>query len=459
MIFWGLFVLFVLPIVGIISFIGCVLGAISLYRTVSRKGKISFVSNLLVFLSCSLSLWAFHSGLVQRIQRRQSKLDYYIEKNNIKAVRRLLKKGANADSPNKNGLTPLHIAVILQNRELLETLIENNANVNALSTCHGHEGQTALHILAKPSGSSNHDNWDDIAIAKFLLQHGANPNIRAVDGVWPERTDVTPLTLAYEVGNKELANLLLSHGAEVNVSGGNSEMSLFHLAIKKCDTEMINTLIARHADITVKQENNQTPFDYAIDYASKEIFELLIVNYPEMVNAVNEKRGGEMPLCVAASRGRVEIVELLISNGADVTAKINAGATALHWTKKKEIAELLLSKGSDVNAKTDTGITPLHIAAGGTNEELVKFLIAHGADVNARDINGKTPLHRVTISWSKEVAEILVAHGADIYAKDKQGRTFVSMAKGSRKRTGDAGSRLQETLIFLEELERAGGKK
>ena len=65
---------------------------------------------------------------------------------------------------------------------------------------------------------------------------------------------------------------------------------------------------------------------------------------------------------VAAFYGRKEIVELLLSKGADVNAKDSKGETALMvaaFYGRKETVELLLSKGADVNAKDNEGKTAL----------------------------------------------------------------------------------------------------
>jgi hypothetical protein len=70
--------------------------------------------------------------------------------------------------------------------------------------------------------------------------------------------------------------------------------------------------------------------------------------------------------------------------------------------EKARIVELLLTKGANPNAKTrGGGSTPLHIAAFAGNFEVVKLLLTHKADVSATDGEGKTPLQRVTMMQKK----------------------------------------------------------
>jgi hypothetical protein len=53
---------------------------------------------------------------------------------------------------------------------------------------------------------------------------------------------------------------------------------------------------------------------------------------------------------------------------------------------------LLLEKGADVNAKFNIGATALHQAAGGGHKAVVETLL--GAHVSAKDKNGRTALGR-----------------------------------------------------------------
>ncbi|MBC8869960.1 MAG: ankyrin repeat domain-containing protein [Planctomycetes bacterium] len=93
-----------------------------------------------------------------------------------------------------------------------------------------------------------------------------------------------------------------------------------------------------------------------------------------------EQPGGSTPLLVAAAFGRLEAARTLIEKGANVNAKSNDGATALHGAAffcHTEMVKLLLVKGAEVDAKNKKGETPLDAVAGQWSPELegiYKFL-------------------------------------------------------------------------------------
>ena len=69
-----------------------------------------------------------------------------------------------------------------------------------------------------------------------------------------------------------------------------------------------------------------------------------------------------------------------------MNAKDDIGWTPLHaaaWHRQKEVVELLISKGADVNAKDDVGKTPLDTAIGGTAELLRKHGGKTGEELKA----------------------------------------------------------------------------
>ncbi len=76
---------------------------------------------------------------------------------------------------------------------------------------------------------------------------------------------------------------------------------------------------------------------------------------------IRENTMGSTPLMVACSiEGTDEIVELLLSKGADVNIKASYdGRTALMWAanNSQKYVELLLAKGAEVNVKGVDGMT------------------------------------------------------------------------------------------------------
>ena len=364
----------------------------------------------------------------------------------IQAVEEHLAAGADVNSKDWYGYTPLHIAAARNSPiEIAELLIANGADVNAKD----YFGSTPLHSAV----SEGHKE-----IAKLLVAAGADVNVK--DGWGGD----TPLDWAEEgsgwdspeikAAKKEIALLLREHGGKTT-----AELGALIDAAKNGDFEAIKQAIADGVDVNVKGGWGElTPLHEAAGGGHKEIVELLIVNGAD-VNAKDE--GGLTPLHFAASGGHKEIVELLIVNGADVNAKDESGLTPLHSAvgSARLVVEMLIAAGADVNAKIDPfGDTPLDWAIGGeaetagllrehggkTGEELppatlfeavyrddlegMKDLLAEGADVNAMDKDGNTPLHIVTHSGHKEMIKLLISNGAHVNAKDEGGWTPLHFA-------------------------------
>jgi ankyrin repeat protein len=149
----------------------------------------------------------------------------------------------------------------------------------------------------------------------------------------------------------------------------------------------------------------------------------LLAGNPGLVNARGILLGGT-PLHVAARRGKKDVAELLLANGADVNARDKMGKTPLHDAARhnsKDVAELLLAKGADVNARDKRGRTPLHLAARYNSKDVAELLLANKADVNAKNNNGETSLHVAAIKNNKNMVEFLLANGADVNARDRLG--------------------------------------
>lgn len=97
---------------------------------------------------------------------------------------------------------------------------------------------------------------------------------------------------------------------------------------------------------------------------------------------VKDSTDKSMSLRMAANAGRLEEVEQLLSEGADINARAGNGMTPLilaSWRGHTKVVELLLRKGADVNAKTNIGSTALKLAREKGHKKIIALLRKHGA--------------------------------------------------------------------------------
>ncbi len=127
----------------------------------------------------------------------------------------------------------------------------------------------------------------------------------------------------------------------------------------------------------------------------------------------------EKEIIKAAKAGAASRVkELLAQDASLISARDADGSTPLHcatWKGHLNVVELLLSHGANVNAKNNNdhwGTTPLHAAAHANQRAIAELLIAHGADIQATNLNGRTPLAETEFHKAKPVANLLKQHGA-----------------------------------------------
>ena len=269
---WIIFVFFVLPVTVVISFVGCVLGCISLCRTALRNGKIWLVLNLLVFIaSSSVIVWSYRDYINWKLSD-EHKMEKAIKKGNVEAVKKYVKKGADVNFINRHEETALMCAISIHNFEIIKILLNNKADVNKT----GYHKITPLHHLCDSSNDqvSGNDKWDDFEVAKLLLEHGANPN--AVCD-WPNKT---PLLIAAEQGNEEIVDLLLAHGADINQRGiwtpGQSGNTALHYAAWKGNMKLAVFLLNKGADVNIKGVNKETPLHKAEGPNKEEMVKLLL---------------------------------------------------------------------------------------------------------------------------------------------------------------------------------------
>jgi ankyrin repeat protein len=149
----------------------------------------------------------------------------------------------------------------------------------------------------------------DVTEVRTLLRDGADVNAAQGDGM-------TALHWASEVGNREMAEVLLYAGANVGAVTRLGDYTPMHLATRSGRTEVVRVLLGAGADVEARTSTGAVrPLHFAARSGDPEIASMLIEAGAD-VDAVETARG-QTPLMFAASYGRVDVVRALIEAGAD----------------------------------------------------------------------------------------------------------------------------------------------
>ncbi|MHB0937422.1 MAG: ankyrin repeat domain-containing protein [Armatimonadota bacterium] len=245
---------------------------------------------------------------------------------------------------------------------------------------------------------------------------------------------------------------LLERRADIDQRAENGQTAL-HLAVEKGHARAAHVLLGYRADVNARDHQGMTPLHIA---AGRGAAGLLTDLLTETGGDVTQADGmGNTPLHHAAAHGHAEVMELLLSRGANLNAKNHNGHTPLHEAvgrQSPEAVAFLLKRKAAVNDGDTFSRTPLHLAAKAGAKPIVEQLLASGADANAADHFGSTPLHEAALRGQLRVAAVLLQHGADSERKDQLGRTPAQAAAANQQ--GDMVTLLQKHRELKAELER-----
>ena len=148
---------------------------------------------------------------------------------------------------------------------------------------------------------------------------------------------------------------------------------------------------------------------------------------------------GKSLLRVAADKGHVDIVRLLLLRGADPNEQIGDRRNShLHYATNTEnygFVYSLLERGADPNISNSAKATPLHLACRHPGNYLVKRLLEAKSDPNARDVGGNTPLQLAVEKSNLAVCKLLVSYGADVNSQNDKGITpyYIASKNGNEE--------------------------
>ena len=245
--------------------------------------------------------------------------------NNFDIAEEFIKRGADVNAMDNDGITPLMCAASYNAEKILNLLIENNAGINIQNKL----GYSALILAAM----HNH-----IDIVKILIENKADVFARDAYGR-------RALYYASRNENYDMFNIFKSyHDKEYKRN------SKFLNSVSYGEIEKVSKYISKGIDVNFQDDFGDTPLTLA---EKRKIAKMLLDN-----NADINKRGknGYTPLMAAIKKEHLKLAEFFIKNNADINITDPEGNTALVIAAQKKnayIFELLLKNGADLSINNE----------------------------------------------------------------------------------------------------------
>jgi ankyrin repeat protein len=363
----------------------------------------------------------------------------------------LLTAGADPNIVDGNGEGPLHLATRNGSIENVKLLIKAGSDKDAPDD----KGNSALLIAMKAmatgigTGSSNgtgdgdltNDQWMEL-VKYLIIDAQVNPNVQDREqgggssplmiaaGMVAMDPSFNSTTVTVASAGIECMKMLLSSGSKTELQeGSGSKNTALLIATQRQNVEGVSLLLKYGADPDVRDCNGDSP----IILAAKQ--------QQQQSSPLSSEGGGAPP----SSSCCVEILKLLLKNGAYVDMKDNGGDTALIWAIKSRnivfVRELLVqhqkqSIKCNINATGVNNNTALILAASTDQPDCVAMLIAGGADLEMYNVYGTSAMKAAVALRDQKCRMILRGAGA----VDSYGGSNGIMAEGSVVGTKEGGA-------------------
>ncbi|OAA57931.1 Ankyrin repeat-containing domain protein [Niveomyces insectorum RCEF 264] len=316
--------------------------------------------------------------------------------NNHAIVSLLLEHGALVNATNESsGRTALHVAALSGRDDIVKTLLDAKANIEARDGA----GYTPVSMAANNGSEST---------VRILAEAGADLTAAVTDGKW------SPLHLAYR--HPAVARVLLKHGANVNQPS--TYGTPLQLAARTNEVEVVKLLLEKDANLLDTNSEGDTPFAHAVRSGDWDVVEALLEGGDDINQRILETYAMEYAVAEDSST----MVERLLEFSPDLTLKNTRGNTFLHCIQRVtpvRSVQRLVRAGADPNAENATGHTPLCGAIVVCNDEAVRYLFQLKS-IKRSGISGHPPgdgsfLYHAAAFGTTEMVKLFVEAGEDVH--------------------------------------------
>ncbi|XP_054475733.1 protein phosphatase 1 regulatory subunit 12A isoform X4 [Anoplopoma fimbria] len=225
---------------------------------------------------------------------------------------------------------------------------------------------------------------------------------------------------ACSAGDRDEVTVLLRQGADINHHNVDGLTALHQACIDE-NAEMVQFLVESGSDVNRGDNEGWTPLHAAASCGFIQIAKYLI-EHGAHVGGVNSE--GELPLDVATEDAMERLLKGEIKKQAIDVDKARKEEERVML----QDAMAVLAGGGTLTPHPNTKATALHVAAAKGYIEVLKVLLQCGVDVDSRDIDGWTPLHAGAHWGQEEVCSLLADNMCDMGAVNNVGQTPLDVA-------------------------------
>ncbi|XP_041436531.1 ankycorbin isoform X2 [Xenopus laevis] len=201
-------------------------------------------------------------------------------------------------------------------------------------------------------------------------------------------------------------------------------------AVDHGEVDKVSSLLGKKGVVATKMDSEgKTAFHLA---AAKGNVDCLRVILTHGIDVSAQDLSGHSALHLAVRNNHIECVKRLLQSKCPVDSTDNAGKSPMHYAAANGCVasvQILCDQKCPINIKDLEENTPLLVAVLHGHIEVCKYLLDHRADINAKDANGRTPLMLACESTNFNMVDMLVRHGADLRLTDSLGHDALHFSK------------------------------